>query len=92
METVDVAAILIAVTLVLDKIIGMLKSRGIDLQRLSRQVDDLHEWHSQTDEDGVRVWYVRQSLEKAIDRLARTIEAQTKLLDRIDRRLERVPG
>lgn len=40
---------------------------------------DLHVWHAKEDEEGVKVWYVRKSLEDAVQRLADAI-------DRIDRR------
>jgi len=79
-----------------DKILDRLRDRGIDLNKMSRQVDDLskidfvtmsrqvgdsYAWHSKTDEDGVKVWYVRRSLEGAIRDLSQNIQAQTKLLE-----------
>lgn len=42
-------------------------------------VKDLHVWHAKEDDEGVKVWYVRKSLEDAVVRLA-------ELLDRMDRR------
>lgn len=38
------------------------------------QLRDLHQWHSLTDDEGVKVWYVRRSLEEAVVRLADSIE------------------
>jgi hypothetical protein len=35
---------------------------------------DLHNWHNVSDEEGVKIWYVRKSLEDVVDRLATTIE------------------
>lgn len=40
----------------------------------------LYNWHNKTDEDGVPVWYVRRSLESAIERLAENIQLQTEIL------------
>ena len=45
-----------------------------------QQVKDLWDWHNKTDEEGVKVWYVSRSLEKAIERLAESTETQTKVL------------
>lgn len=81
----------IVIVFVLDKVLGMLKSRGIDLQKMSREIEDLHEWHDIKDPEGMRLWYFpRRSLEAAIEKLAENIEKEAILLDRIDRRLERV--
>jgi hypothetical protein len=48
----------------------------------------MYDWHDKTDEDGVKIWYVRRSLEealhenvKAINILAKNSEIQTKLLE-----------
>ena len=35
---------------------------------------ELHTWHNIHDEDGVKIWYVRRSLEDAVERLTTTIE------------------
>ena len=53
---------------------------------------DLHEWHSKTDEDGVKVWYVRRSLERTIDDLSDAIKAQNELLQEQTRALRDVLG
>lgn len=49
------------------------------------EIEDLHKWHDVTDEDGVRLWYVRQSLEKSLvrldttmDKLSETVAAQSR--------------
>lgn len=48
----------------------------------------MFDWHDKNDEDGVKIWYVRRSLEealhenvKAINILAKNSEIQTKLLE-----------
>ncbi len=40
-----------------------------------RQVRELHEWHDMVDADGVKVWYVKQSLPVAIEKMTEAIEA-----------------
>lgn len=86
----SIATVALIATLILDRVLGALKSRGIDLQTMSRQIDDLHDWHNKADDEGVKLWYVRRSLETAIVKLSENIELETKLLDRIDRRLEHI--
>ena len=84
------AVIVLIAALIIDRILGMLKTRGIDLQIITRQIDDLHNWHNQHDDEGVKIWYVRRSLEEAVHKLAQNIELEAKLLDRIDGRLARI--
>jgi len=48
---------------------------------MHQQVSELHQWHSVVDEDGVRIWYVRRSLEKAITALANNIDNQTRVME-----------
>jgi len=90
LSTDNIAVIVLVAVVVLDKIISTLKSRGIDLQLVSKQINDLYEWHNVNDTEGVKIWYVRRSLEDAINKLADNIDIQTKLWDRIDRRLEAI--
>ena len=59
-----------------------------ELETLSKQSEDMYNWHDKSDADGVKVWYVRQSLEnalrdnaKATEAIARNIELQTRLLE-----------
>ena len=59
-----------------------------DLEKLKKESEDMYEWHNKSDGDGVKVWYVRQSLEnalrdnaKATEAIARNIELQTRLLE-----------
>ena len=49
-------------------------------QKMGRQISDLWDWHNQRDSDGVPVWYVRQSLESAIEKLATSLEGLTTVL------------
>lgn len=59
-----------------------------EMEVLTKQSNDMYEWHNKSDGDGVKVWYVRQSLEnalrdnaKATEAIARNIELQTRLLE-----------
>jgi hypothetical protein len=70
-----------------DRVLGILRSRGIDLAKMARQVERLAELHAKTDEDGVPVWYVRRSLEQAIVSLHEAIRAQTDLLRELTREI-----
>ena len=72
--------ILIGASFIVDKIVTVFKSRGMDLHKMSRRIDDLWVWHSKEDSDGVKIWYVRPSLEKSLEKLAENIEKQTELL------------
>jgi hypothetical protein len=50
------------------------------IQEMTKKVDELHRWHDIVDSDGVKVWYVRKSLEEAIIKLADNISVQTEIL------------
>jgi hypothetical protein len=41
----------------------------------------MFDWHDKSDEDGVKIWYVRRSLEEAINILAKNSDMQTRLLE-----------
>lgn len=45
-----------------------------------RKLDDLHKWHDIADTEGVKVWYVRPSLEVAIKEVKLSIEGNSRLL------------
>lgn len=71
--------------LVLREVFSFLKERtrcqnNKPFEKMVKQIDELHQWHDVTDDDGVRVWYVRRSLEGAIEKLTHTLDAQTLLL------------
>lgn len=65
------------------------------LEKIDYKIDGLYnmnktmyDWHDKADEDGVKIWYVRRSLEealqenvKAINILAKNSEVQTRLLE-----------
>lgn len=71
--------------LIIREVLGFLKARSCKppeelIRKIAIQVRDLHDWHNKTDEDGVKVWYVRRSLEDAIVKLSSNIEVQSELL------------
>ena len=81
MENLDVIAVVgMAAVVVADRILSQLKARGVDLQKLARQQDDLWQWHAREDDEGVKVWYVRRSLEDAIKELSLAIRTQTEVM------------
>ena len=43
-------------------------------RNVEQQIKDLHDWHNVQDQDGVKVWYVRRSLEEAIVKLSAAVE------------------
>jgi hypothetical protein len=65
------------------------------VEKIDMKIDNLvqsnktmYDWHDKNDEDGVKIWYVRRSLEealqenvKAINILAKNSEVQTRLLE-----------
>lgn len=51
------------------------------VEAMSDKLDDLHEWHDKEDVDGVKVWYMRKSLEDAILKLGDNVDRQTRVLE-----------
>jgi len=58
--------------------------------QLFQQTDELHKLHSIKDEDGVPVWYVRKSLEKAINNLSENVARQTSMMIQVISKLEKI--
>jgi hypothetical protein len=58
--------------------------------KTSYQLQRLYDWHNIMDQDGVPVWYVRQSLEDAIGKLSTNLENQNKILERQTTILEKL--
>lgn len=50
------------------------------LDETSDRIDDLWEWHNKEDGDGVRIWYVRSSLQKTLDKLGETLNKEHALV------------
>lgn len=83
-----IAVFTLMVLFAVDKAMGFLKSRGVDLLKMARQIDRLDELHAKTDEEGVPVWYVRRSLEKALVDLNEAIRNQTELLQQLTQEIK----
>lgn len=72
----------------LDSINEKLVKVEVKVDDLVEQTEEMYDWHNKSDQDGVKVWYVRQSLEnalrdnaKAVEAIAKNIELQTRLLE-----------
>jgi peptidoglycan hydrolase CwlO-like protein len=72
----------------LDSISKKIDSLEVKVKQISEESEEMYDWHNKSDQDGVKIWYVRQSLEnalrdnaKATEAIARNIELQTKLLE-----------
>ncbi len=54
-----------------------------EILNMVKQVDELLRLHDVKDVDGVPIWYVRHSLEKAIAKLSEHVEKQTHMLEKL---------
>ena len=45
-----------------------------------KKIDQLYSWHDREDDDGVKVWYIRTTLEKSLGQLTDTLEKQNRLI------------
>lgn len=57
------------------------------VQTMGRQTEELYKWHDRDDEEGVKIWYRRSALEKAIDRLTGTLGTQNGVLQGVADRM-----
>lgn len=71
-----------------DVLLSEVKELRNKVENSTRQIHTLYEWHDKDDQDGVKVWYIRQSLEnvlrdnaKAVAAIAKNSELQTRLLE-----------
>jgi len=55
-------------------------SSSSETEKVLDYVEDLHKWHDKEDDDGVKIWYVRRSLEQSIKKLPITLEKQRELM------------
>lgn len=51
-----------------------------NLKIVATQVNDLWQWHNVKGPDGAPLWYVRQDIDKNIQRLAQNMSDQTKVM------------
>lgn len=69
--------------LILKTVFAFIKSRKTggftneDIKKVldhnTKMTEDLHEWHDMHDDDGVKIWYVRKSLQESVSKLADSI-------------------
>jgi hypothetical protein len=67
----------------------------VDMRKMARQINDLHEMHDVFDPDGVRVWYVRRSFYEMMEKSSEALQKISAILptlvgnqQKMDRRLE----
>lgn len=65
----------VVIFLVIDRYAGQQS-----MKRLFDQVDNIHLWLSKEDDDGVKLYYQRRSLEEVISKLAEAVTRQTEVL------------
>lgn len=97
----DAGIIVIGVILILREVFGFIAKRKNGarhrvcddcvegIKAIAKQTDDLYRWHDVRDNEGVPIWYVRKSLEKAINKLADNVEKQTVAIREQNTLLER---
>lgn len=64
-----------------DEIYHTVKGVGRDVCYIRDRIEDLYKWHDKEDDDGVKIWYVRRSLEHSIKKLPLTLERQRELME-----------
>ena len=78
--------------IIIREVLGFLSRRKNDdnassstgrMQLMQKQVQDLHEWHNVNDDDGVKRWYVKHSLENTIQNIADAINTQNQILHQL---------
>tara|TARA_Y100000310_G_scaffold334658_1_gene414908 strand:- start:1217 stop:1615 length:399 start_codon:yes stop_codon:yes gene_type:complete len=62
----------------------------VQQQSMQHDLSDLHEQHAVTDADGVPVWYVRRSMEDALDTVTTNLQQVSHVLERLVDRVEQI--
>lgn len=72
----------------MNTVVSETKDLKSKIDSVAKQTHTLYEWHDKDDQDGVKVWYIRQSLEnvlrdnaRAVAAIAKNSELQTRLLE-----------
>jgi len=94
----EFAFVLLILKIVFDFVAGMRKKSTVPVpvgntaewNDLLRQTKDLWDWHNVGDEEGVKIWYVRKSIEESLKKSTETQALIAKMLERIDNREERM--
>ena len=68
---------------IMEEVLAELKIRNARADKIYDKVQWLYEAHHKFDEDGVPIWYVRKSLETAIEKLAENIGQQTQIMSKM---------
>jgi septal ring factor EnvC (AmiA/AmiB activator) len=63
----------------------LIQQLSTDLKRVQEQVHDLHAWHDKEDDDGVKTWYNRKSVENIIRDTAAAQQNLTRLVEALVR-------
>lgn len=72
-----------------ERLVAHLKTRGIDLQEMRRELKELHEWHNHDhpDQPGVKIWYNQKYVAELIHEMAVLTRKQTVLSEASQRDL-----
>lgn len=62
----------------------------VEFNKMKSQIHDLHMWHDKDDGDGVKIWYVRKSLEDNMKNLADTLGVLTTVMTSIQDTHEKI--
>lgn len=63
----------------------LIQQLSTDLGRVQEQIHDLHAWHDKEDDDGVKTWYNRKSVENIIRDTAGAQQNLTRLVEALVR-------
>lgn len=85
----EYAVVILVFIVAADKLLDFFKRRGIDLQKMAKQVDTLYEWHDHDDPDevGVKIWWNRKYIADLIKTLTESQQTQTELIKEMRREL-----
>ena len=84
------------VLILLREIFGFLKNKGVrnGYEEHQDKISQIYEWqkdlyrmHNVYDDDGVPKWYVKKSVESALESIAECLSMQTELLKKIEGRI-----
>lgn len=73
-----------------DEIYHLAQGMELHLSFIRDRIEDLYKWHDKEDDDGVKIWYVRRSLEHNIKKLPITLEKQRELMETMSAVFDRV--
>lgn len=57
-----------------------LKDIRKEISFINESIEDLYKWHDKEDDDGVKIWYVRKTLEDKIKKLVDILDKQRETL------------